>query len=88
MFIIIIKKMKKLINKASIKFAIGLTVILSVATSCRKDMAGLNQDNMLVPRSILAIDGNEASVLLPGMITNIISPVHWQYQLQQNLGYL
>jgi hypothetical protein len=86
MFIIIIKKMKKLINKASIKFAIGLTVMLSVATSCRKDMAGLNQDNKSVPRSILAIDGNEASVLLPGMITNIISPVHWQYQLQQNLG--
>jgi hypothetical protein len=87
MFIIIIKKkMKNLKNKVSTKLAFGLIVVLSMATSCRKDMAGLNQDQKAVPRAMLAIDGNEASVLLPGMMTNIISPVHWQYQLQQNLG--
>ncbi|MDB4901983.1 MAG: SusD/RagB family nutrient-binding outer rane lipoprotein [Mucilaginibacter sp.] len=86
MFISKYKKMKNLKNKVSAKLAFALIVVLSMATSCRKDMAGLNQDQKAVPRAMLAIDGNEASVLLPGMMTNIIAQTDWVYQLQQNLG--
>ncbi|MCR8558917.1 SusD/RagB family nutrient-binding outer membrane lipoprotein [Mucilaginibacter sp. BJC16-A38] len=78
--------MKKFRNKTSGKLAMALMMVLTFASSCRKDMAGLNQDQKLIPRASLAIDGNEASVLLPGMITNIISPTDYLYQLQQNLG--
>ncbi|SHN36860.1 SusD/RagB family nutrient-binding outer membrane lipoprotein [Mucilaginibacter sp. OK098] len=77
--------MKKLKN---IKSTITLSVIalLSFTTSCRKDMNGLNQDLKLLPQPLLSIDGKEASILLPGMMTNIESPVNYIYQGQQDLG--
>jgi len=77
--------MKKIKN---IKSAITLSVIalLSFSTSCRKDMNGLNQDLKLLPQPHLSIDGKEASILLPGMMTNIESPVNYIYQGQQDLG--
>jgi hypothetical protein len=78
--------MKNLKNKVSRKIALSIIVLLTFTTSCRKDMAGLNQDQKAVPQELLSIDGNEASVLLPGMMSNIISPTNWVYQLQQNLG--
>jgi hypothetical protein len=49
-------------------------------------MEGLNQNLKALNPDLLVIDGNEASVLLPGMMTNIISPTDYIYQLQQNLG--
>jgi hypothetical protein len=77
--------MKKIKN---IKSAITLSVIalLSLSTSCRKDMNGLNQDLKLLPQPLLSIDGKEASILLPGMMTNIESPTNYIYQGQQDLG--
>ncbi len=77
--------MKKLKN---IKSVITLSVIalLSFSTSCRKDMNGLNQDLKLLPQPLLSIDGKEASILLPAMMTNIESPVNYIYQGQQDLG--
>jgi hypothetical protein len=78
--------MKNLKNIVSSKFALCIVVLLSLTTSCRKDMAGLNQNLKSVPPDLLSIDGNEASVLLPNMMNNIIAPTNWVYQLQQNLG--
>ena len=78
--------MKKFSNKAGISIALTIMIVLGFTTSCRKDMEGLNRDLADIPQDMLAIDGNEASVMLPGMMTNIISPTDWVYQLQQNLG--
>ncbi|MFC0516946.1 SusD/RagB family nutrient-binding outer membrane lipoprotein [Mucilaginibacter angelicae] len=78
--------MKKLRYKKGVKVALSTMLLLSLATSCRKDMDGLNQDLKALPQSSLQIDGKEASVLLPGMMTNIESQTDWIYQLQQNLG--
>ncbi len=65
---------------------LGAVAMLSLGTSCRKDMNGLNQDLKLLPQPLLSIDGKEASILLPGMMTNIESPVNYIYQGQQDLG--
>lgn len=86
MFIIIITTMKKIKNSISVKIMLTTIVLLSLSTSCRKEMNGLNQDLKGLPQPSLAIDGKEASVLLPGMMTNIISATDYIYQLQQNLG--
>ncbi|MDB5061475.1 MAG: SusD/RagB family nutrient-binding outer rane lipoprotein [Mucilaginibacter sp.] len=78
--------MKKFRNKINVKIALSTMILLALSTSCRKDMNGLNQDLKALPQSSLEIDGKEASVLLPGMMTNIESQTDWVYQLQQNLG--
>jgi hypothetical protein len=77
--------MKKLKNIKS-TITLSVIVLLSFTTSCRKDMNGLNQDLKLLPQDLLKIDGKEASILLPGMMTNIESPVNYIYQGQQDLG--
>src|SRR5882762_9629858 len=77
--------MKKFKNIKSMS-TLSAIVLLSFITSCRKDMSGLNQDLKLLPQSSLAIDGKEASILLPGMMTNIESAVNYIYQGQQDLG--
>jgi len=77
--------MKKISNKKA-AMVLGAIAMLSLGTSCRKDMAGLNQDLKQLPQPLLAIDGKEASILLPGMMTNIESPVNYIYQGQQDLG--
>ncbi len=78
--------MKKFKNIKSAKIALSMIVLLSFGTACRKDMNGLNQDLKLLPQPLLSIDGKEASILLPGMMTNIESPVNYIYQGQQDLG--
>lgn len=86
MFIKPVTNMKKFKNKAGIRLVLTILTVLCFTTSCRKDMEGLNQNLKNIPQDMLTIDGNEASVLLPGMMTNIISPTDYLYQLQQNLG--
>src|SRR3569833_1215551 len=77
--------MKKIRNiKAAM--VLGTVAMLSLGTSCRKDMDGLNQDLKQLPQPLLAIDGKEASILLPGMMTNIESPVNYIYQGKQDHG--
>jgi hypothetical protein len=78
--------MKKIKNIKGAKIALIMIVLLSFSTSCRKDMDGLNQDLKLLPQPLLSIDGKEASILLPGMMTNIESAVNYIYQGQQDLG--
>src|ERR1700749_1062162 len=77
--------MKKFKNIKS-TVTLGAAVLLAFGTSCRKDMNGLNQDLKQLPQPLLSIDGKEASILLPGMMTNIESPVNYIYQGQQDLG--
>jgi hypothetical protein len=77
--------MKKIKHLKSTIACSGI-VLLSLATSCRKEMNGLNQDLKQLPQPLLGIDGKEASSLLPNMMTNIESPVNYIYQGQQDLG--
>ncbi|MDB5135642.1 MAG: SusD/RagB family nutrient-binding outer rane lipoprotein [Mucilaginibacter sp.] len=77
--------MKKIKNIKGV-ITLSMIALLSFSTSCRKDMNGINQDLKLLPQDLLKIDGKEASILLPGMMTNIESPVNYIYQGQQDLG--
>jgi len=84
--------MKFLIDKINYKL-LGLSFLLSVATSCTDYMETLNQDQKLITDQDLIQDANEGGILLPGMMNRIVSTTT-SVQTQQNLqaesyaGYL
>ena len=86
--------MKKNSLKYKVNFKlVGLSLLLSVATSCTDYMENLNKDENLITDKLLEQDANEGGFLLPGMMNRIVSTTT-SVQTQQNLqaesyaGYL
>lgn len=77
--------MKNILSKFKI-FGIVFFVLM-FASSCTKDMEGLNIDQKLITDKMLEADANEGGYTLPGMQLGILAVLEaWRYEMQQTLA--